>query len=124
MRLYRSATQQGYPGQRVVADLRGRLEALDPGATPTPAGLNLNGVLVSEELSKVHTKNPHNTCFPCNYWALGNEPSWSLQISEAEGLAEFSRLGAQTVRFDYSAPSIESEGSVLRYYFPASSDSK
>ena len=109
---YTDATMQGYPGQPVVLELVG---ALRPDAAARP---DRNGELVVARVSRMRAKNPRNTCVPYDFWALGNEPFWSLQVSAAEGVAEFSRLGASTVRLGYAPPSLEDDGRVTRYFFP------
>lgn len=45
--------------------------------------------LVVKEVISVEKKNFRNTCVPYDFWALGNVPDWSLQISEKENLIEF-----------------------------------
>ncbi len=42
---------------------------------------------VTEVLS-ASSKNPNNTCIPYDFWAFGNEPNWSMQISQKEGIIE------------------------------------
>lgn len=101
---YARATRQGYPGQRVEVAFRGTRDAE-------------TGRIVVREHRTAAAKTPRGTCLPSELWALGNEPFWSLQISHAEGLAEWSAIGAPTVRYDYAAPSVQSEGKVRRYYF-------
>ena len=114
--LYESATRQGYEGQNVVASVRAMLKKKK---------LNSNSPydaqLVVKEVVKVRPKNFRNTCVPFDFWGLGNEPFWSLQISEAEGIIEFSRLGAATEVAEYVKPSIEKDGLLSRYYatFPS-----
>lgn len=113
--LYESAIRQGYEGQNVVASVRGVLKKPKPSkgaamASPYDAQLFVN------EVVKVRPKNFRNTCVPFNFWGLGNEPFWSLQISEAEGVVEFSKLGAPTEVAPYVKPSIENEGLTSRYF--------
>lgn len=45
--------------------------------------------LIVKEVVSVERKNFRNTCVPYDFWALGNEPNWSLQISEKENLIEY-----------------------------------
>lgn len=109
---YAEAILQGYPGQSVVIDLRGELL---PGQLPTN---RRTGQIVFSSLERIRAKNPRNTCIAYDFWGLGNEPFWSLQVSAAEAVAEFSLLGANTVRFAYAPPSIEQDGKITRYFFP------
>ncbi len=114
--LYESATRQGYEGQNVAASVRGMLKKPNVSSnSPYDAQLQV------KEVVKVRPKNFRNTCVPFDFWGLGNEPFWSLQISEAEGIVEFSRLGAATEVAEYVKPSIENEGLRSRYFvtFPS-----
>lgn len=45
--------------------------------------------LLVKEVIAVERKNFRNTCVPYDFWCLGNEPNWSLQISQKENLIEF-----------------------------------
>ncbi len=40
------------------------------------------------EVIQVDKKNFRNTCVPYDFWAFGNEPNWTMQISEKEGIIE------------------------------------
>jgi len=118
--LYESAIRQGYAGQNVVASVRGNLKRAKPSngaATSSP----YDAQLFVKEVVKVRAKNFRNTCVPFDFWGMGNEPFWSLQISEAEGIIEFSKLGATTEVAEYVKPSIENEGLRSRYFvtFPS-----
>ncbi|MDZ4711062.1 MAG: hypothetical protein SGI89_01905 [bacterium] len=44
--------------------------------------------LMVKEVLSVEKKNPDNTCVPYNFWGSGNDPKWSVQISETENLIE------------------------------------
>jgi len=118
--LYASAIRQGYEGQNVVASMRGVLKKPKPSRGAAMAS-PYDAQLVVSEVVKVRPKNFRNTCVPFDFWGLGNEPFWSLQISEAEGIIEFSKLGAATEVAEYVKPSIENEGLTSRYFmtFPS-----
>ena len=45
-------------------------------------------ILVIKEVIAVEGKNFRNTCIPYDFWCLGNEPNWSLQISKEENIFE------------------------------------
>lgn len=60
------------------------------------------------EIISMEKKNFRNTCVPYDFWGLGNEPGWSLQISEKENLIEFYLPFEQkTYYFFYSEPKEE-----------------
>ena len=101
---YARATRQGYPGQRIEVAFRG---ARDPET----------GHIAVRDYSAAVAKTRHSACVPAELWALGNEPYWSLQISRAEGVAEWSAIGEQTVPYAYAAPTVGEGGRVRRYYF-------
>ena len=101
---YARATRQGYPGQRIEVAFRG---TRDPET----------GRVVVRDHSAAVAKTRHSACLPAELWALGNEPYWSLQVSRAEGVAEWSAIGEQTVPYAYAAPTVEEGGALRRYYF-------
>ena len=115
--LYESATRQGYPGQYVVASVKGMLRKPSPSrgaamASPYTAQLEVS------EVVEVRPKNFRNTCIPYEFWALGNEPFWSLQISAAENVVEFSQLGSKTISAKYVKPTTDAADGPIRYYIP------
>jgi len=118
--LYHSAILQGYEGQNVVASVRGSLKKAMPSKGAAMAS-PYDAQLIVSEVVKVRPKNFRNTCVPFDFWGLGNEPFWSLQISEAEGIIEFSKLGAEAEVANYVKPSIENDGLRSRYFvtFPS-----
>ncbi|MFK8055435.1 MAG: COG3650 family protein [Saprospiraceae bacterium] len=118
--LYESAIRQGYEGQNVVASVRGTLKKAKPSKGAAMAS-PYDAQLFVKDVVKVRAKNFRNTCVPFDFWGLGNEPFWSLQISEAEGIIEFSKIGAPTEVAKYVKPSIESDGLRSRYFmtFPS-----
>ncbi|MDQ3022375.1 MAG: hypothetical protein M3R36_17680 [Bacteroidota bacterium] len=61
------------------------------------------------EIISMEKKNFRNTCVSYDFWGLGNEPGWSLQISEKENLIEFYLPSEQkTYYFFYSEPKEDS----------------
>ncbi|MEO8209888.1 MAG: hypothetical protein ABI840_04975 [bacterium] len=65
------------------------------------------------EIISMEKKNFRNTCVPYDFWGLGNEPGWSLQISEKENLIEFYLpLEQKTYYFFYSEPK-EENGKII-----------
>ena len=101
---YATETAQGYPGQAIVVAFRG---TRDP----------KTGRVIVRDVEEASAKTPSTTCLPYDVWGLGTEPFWSLQVSAAEGLAEWSVLGEPTRAYAYAAPTVEDGGRVRRYYF-------
>lgn len=65
------------------------------------------------EVVDMQKKNFSNTCIPYDFWGLGNEPGWSLQISENENLIEFTDYGEnKTYSFFYEEPKSE-DGKII-----------
>lgn len=61
-----------------------------------------------KEVVAVEKKNFNNTCVPYDFWALGNEPNWSLQISKNENLIELILFGEnKSYYFFYEEPTEE-----------------
>ena len=97
------ATRRGCPGQRIEVAFRGTRDVE-------------TGRLTVREYTTAAAKTPHTACLPSELWAVGSEPFWSLQVSAAEAVAEWSALGEATVAYPYAAPTLEREGKVRRYY--------
>ncbi|MAT54806.1 MAG: hypothetical protein CMN32_10030 [Saprospirales bacterium] len=95
-----------YPGQSIVAEIKGYSLPYF-GSLSLPDGFR--GFLVITEIVKIEAKNFRNTCIPFDLWALGNEPFWQAQVSEAEGVIEFHELGVErTLNFPY-VPMVETD---------------
>ena len=112
--VYEAATIDGYDGQNIVAALRGQLVTPRPSrgaaqASPYDAQLRVSAV------ERVRAKSPRDACLPYDYWASGNEPYWSLQVSAAEGVIELSRMGAPTIAAPYVEPVVSEQGRVTSY---------
>lgn len=58
-------------------------------------------------------KNFRNTCVPYDFWALGNEPNWSLQISEKENLIEFNLPSDKKVYYFFYEEPREENGIIF-----------
>ena len=51
---------------------------------------------------KTEFKNYQNDCISFEYWCIGNEPFWQLQISEKENLIDFyDPMEQKTIHFNY-----------------------
>lgn len=88
----------------VVAKVKGKLAltTLETRKEKYPITLIVKDVVSTEK------KNFRNTCVQYDYWALGNEPNWSLQISEKENLIEFNLPADKKVYyFFYEEPKEE-----------------
>ena len=111
---YADATLQGYPGQNVVATLTGAL--VQPRSSRGAAQSSpYDAQFRVTSIDRVRAKNPRNACPPADFWGAGNEPFWSLQISEAEGVIELSQVGAPTVAFPYVEPVVAKGGAETSY---------
>lgn len=66
----------------------------------------------------VTAKNFKTECFPYDFWCLGNEPFWSIEISGGEYLIRLTDLGTESAHtYPYVDPVIE--GDQYRYEVPA-----
>lgn len=99
---YRNLLKKPYPSQPVFANLTGYLTAYH-GGTELPG--NLDSFLVVQQLVEMAQKNFRNTCIPYDFWALGTEPFWHAQVSEAEGVIEFRGMDDEaTSRYTFQPP--------------------
>lgn len=101
-RNYRQLLKYPYPGQSVVAALKG-YSAPYYGELTLPNGFA--GFFVTTELIKMETKNFRNTCIPYDFWAVGTEPFWYAQVSAAEGIIEYRGMEDEKTKvFAYQSP--------------------
>lgn len=97
--LYKSILPNAYPGEAVYMELRAEI-------TPSPDP-DFSDLLIAKEFLKAEQKNQKNSCIPSDYWCLGTEPFWSIQISEKENLIDFyNPMEQRTTHFKYSKPEI------------------
>lgn len=72
-------------------------------------------VLIIKEVISVEGKNYRNTCIPYDFWCLGNEPNWSLQISKSENLMElYLPSEKKSYFFFYNDP--KEEDGIIKYF--------
>ncbi|HQY19852.1 MAG TPA: hypothetical protein PLX80_03295 [Ignavibacteria bacterium] len=72
-------------------------------------------ILVIKEVIAVEGKNFRNTCIPYDYWCLGNEPNWSLQISKEENIFELTLpFEGKSYYFNYNEP--KEEDGMIKYF--------
>lgn len=61
----------------------------------------------------IERKNYENTCVPYDFWCIGSDPGWSLQISAKEKLIEFNLSSEKKIYyFEYIEPK-EAEGQII-----------
>jgi uncharacterized membrane protein len=105
---YKSAQFQSYSGEAVYCEVKGIL---------LPANNRPNyhdGLLTVKSVIKVSPKNFRNTCIPYEFWGVGTEPFWSLQISQGENLIDWKEGSREkTYRFKYTAPVVN--GNTITY---------
>lgn len=98
--------------EAVLVELRGTVEKLkiDSIAKTLPHTLKVHGI------QRMERKNFQNTCIPYEFWALGNEPNWNVQISQAENLISFEDFNSEkTYRFNYKEPKISKDTTSWTY---------
>lgn len=72
-------------------------------------------ILVIKEVIAVEGKNFRNTCIPYDFWCLGNEPNWSLQISREENIFElYLPSEGKSYYFNYNEP--KEEDGMIKYF--------
>jgi uncharacterized membrane protein len=105
---YESAQFQSYEGEAVYCELKGILQS----ANNQPN--YHDGLLTVKSILKAQPKNFRNTCIPYEYWGVGTEPFWSLQISQGENLIDWKDGSKEiTHRFKYAPPIIN--GNMITY---------
>ncbi len=107
---YRRLLKFPYPGQPIVVALKG---AVAPyfGSLELPDGME--GFLVVSEVMKAEAKNFRNTCIPYNFWALGTEPFWAAQVSEAEGVIEYRGMDDERTKFFAFQPPVAEKKTLI-----------
>lgn len=96
--LYNNILPNAYADEAVYLEIKAGID---------PTGSNLidmstGSVIVMEQ------KNFKNTCLPYEYWCIGTEPFWTIQISKAEDLIDFyNPMEQKTTHFVYSKPEIK-----------------
>jgi len=70
--------------------------------------------LIVSEVIDIQKKNFNNTCVKYDFWAIGNEPTWSLQISKKENLILFNdNAGNKEYYFFYEEQTSDDEGRII-----------
>lgn len=97
---YKSLLPQAYPGQTIYVRVKGLFNE-------SAKAIEVKQVIQTEQ------KNDKNTCVPYEYWCMGNEPFWRVQISEKENLIDFfDPMAATYYHFNYAQPEIK-QGSTV-----------
>lgn len=101
---YARAQFQSYPGESVYAELNGILQSAGN------ISASNDTLLIVKSIINMSPKNFRNTCVPYDYWGVGTEPFWSMQISEQENLIDW-KNGSDgiTYRFAYLPPIIRND---------------
>lgn len=100
--LYKTLLPAAYAGQSIYLKIKGTLSTQG-----TNASLTVTEVLKAEQ------KNERNTCIPYDYWCMGNEPFWRIQISESEKLIDFyDPMAAKYTHFMYVKPTSQQNSTV------------
>jgi len=66
-----------------------------------------------KEVMSVEKKNFTNTCIPYDYWAFGNNPGWSLEVSAKENLIEFSIPSEKKTYYFFYAEQKQRDGYII-----------
>ncbi|MFY9311475.1 MAG: hypothetical protein WAQ28_20695 [Bacteroidia bacterium] len=91
--LYKGLLPEAYSGQTIYVKLKGQLT---------------NNELSVKEVVQAEQKNDKNTCIPYDYWCMGNEPFWRVQVSEKENLIDFFDPMASTYyHFNFTKPEVK-----------------
>jgi uncharacterized membrane protein len=94
--LYDSILSDPYSGQSIAIQMNAITDPGDP-----------NAILFTGNL-KAEQKNHKNTCIPFEYWCMGMEPFWTIQISKNEDLIDlYEPMEQRTTHFAYAAPDIK-----------------
>lgn len=101
--LYKSLLPQSYSGQTIYVKVKGLL-----------VSQGNSKELAVKEVLRAEQKNDRNTCVSYDYWCMGNEPFWQIQISEKENLIDFfDPMANKYYHFNFSKP--ESKQNVTIY---------
>jgi uncharacterized membrane protein len=93
--LYKVLLPNAYQGQTVYVKVKGTLFSTNG----TAKAFTVNEVITAEQ------KNPRNTCYADDFWCIGNEPFWNVQVSEKENLIDFfNPMEAKYYHFVYAKP--------------------
>jgi uncharacterized membrane protein len=115
---YRRLLKYPYPNQPIVAAVKGFVTPYF-GSHELPN--DRKGFLVVSEVASAEAKNFQNTCIPYDFWALGTEPFWYAQVSEAEGIIEYRGMDDERTKVFAYQPPMEEKG--IKIYTGINQDS-
>jgi uncharacterized membrane protein len=92
-----------FPYEYVYVEIKGSAED----SPPEIAAKGFDSIIRVDEILTFEQKNYRNACIPYDFWALGNQPNWSLQVSEKEGILALKDYSNNEVYlFEYFAPKV------------------
>jgi uncharacterized membrane protein len=95
----RKILPNAYPGEGIFVNMMAEINA--------SSDKNYAGTLELKELLKTELKDYTNTCIPYDFWCMGTEPFWHLQISEKENLIDlYDPMEQKTIHADYVKPEV------------------
>ncbi|MEO6166087.1 MAG: hypothetical protein ABIO46_02500 [Chitinophagales bacterium] len=101
-----------FPYEYVYVEVKGMVQQ----ASEAVAIRGFDSSIVVFDILTFEQKNYRNTCIPYDFWALGNEPNWSLQVSAKEGILALKDYSNNRVYlFEYFAPKVVND-EVFTYY--------
>ncbi len=112
--LYKTIFQRSpaFPNEYVYVEMKGALQVGDRAASLH----GFDSSIVAYDILTFEQKNYRNTCIPYDFWAIGNQPDWSLQVSSSEGIIALKDYSHNEVYlFEYFAPKIIND-EVFTYY--------
>ena len=92
-----------FPYEYVYVEVKGSVKP----PSSEMISMGFDSVITVKDVLTFEQKNYRNTCIPYDFWALGNDPSWSLQVSEKEDIIALKDYTNNTVYlFEYFSPRI------------------
>ena len=92
-----------FPYEYVYVEVRG----VTGMANEQASAKGFDSTLTVKEILTFEQKNYRNTCIPYDFWALGDVPNWSLQVSQKEGILALKDFtDGQVYLFEYFSPKV------------------
>ena len=99
-----------------VKNVYGSVYARFKGEKKATDGINSEkypSTLYVKEVLQLEKKNFRNTCINYEFWALGNEPGWSLQISKNENIIEFYDFSDKKSYYCFYEEPVDEDGAIV-----------
>lgn len=99
-----------------VKNVYGSVYARFKGEKKATDGINSEkypSTLYVKEVLQLEKKNFRNTCIYYDFWALGNEPNWSLQISKNENIIEFYDMAENKTYYYFYEEHVDEDGAIV-----------